>query len=140
MLCSIGYNESKVRIISGDNSTCPKDANKFSAKDLNYPSMAAQVSPTKPFTINFPRMVTNVGLANSTYRSKIFQKLTIISVKVFPEILSFKFLNEKKPFNVTVTGKGLPESGTVVSATLVWSDGIHIVRSPIVIHTQQGQG
>ncbi|KDO66667.1 hypothetical protein CISIN_1g0404621mg, partial [Citrus sinensis] len=46
----------------------------------------------------------------------------------------------KKPFVVTVTGKGLPESGTVVPATLVWSDGIHSVRSPIVVHTQQGQG
>ncbi|KAH9661649.1 subtilisin-like protease SBT4.5 [Citrus sinensis] len=132
MLCNIGYDESKVRIISGDGSACPKGSDKAPPKDLNYPSMAAQVSSGKSFVVNFPRTVTNVGVANSTYRAKVLQN-SKISIKVVPDVLSFKSLNEKKSFSVTVTGKGVPQ-GAIVSASLVWSDGNHWVRSPIVVH------
>ncbi|KAJ4725704.1 Subtilisin-like protease [Melia azedarach] len=132
MLCSLGYNERKLRSISGDNSSiCPNGSDKGSPRDLNYPSMAAQVSPGKSFTIRFPRTVTNVGLAKSAYKVKVL-KSGRISVKVEPEILSFKSLNEKKSFSVTVTGEGLPDE-TIISASLVWSDGNHSVRSPIVV-------
>lgn len=37
MLCSMGYGEHKLRLISRDNSTCPKNSKGF-PKDLNYPS------------------------------------------------------------------------------------------------------
>ncbi|KAH9752072.1 subtilisin-like protease SBT4.4 [Citrus sinensis] len=135
MLCSMGYDERNIGKISGNISTCPKGSDKATPKDLNYPSMAAQVSPGKSFTINFPRTVTNVGLANSTYKAKILQNSKIVSIKVVPESLSFKSLNEKKSFSVTVTGKGLP-NGAIVSTSLMWSDGNHRVRSPIVVHSQ----
>ncbi|ESR38183.1 hypothetical protein CICLE_v10029841mg, partial [Citrus x clementina] len=100
----------------------------------NIPSMAAQVSSGESFTIKFPRTVTNIGLPNSTYKARILQN-SKISVNVVPEVLSFRSLNEKKSFIVTVTGKGLA-SGSIVSAALVWFDGSHIVRSPIVVHSQ----
>ncbi|KAJ4725703.1 Subtilisin-like protease [Melia azedarach] len=131
MLCSLGYDESKLRSISGDNSSCPKGSDKGSPRDLNYPSAAAQVSPQKSFTIKFTRTVTNVGLAKSTYKVQALTN-SKIGIKVEPGILSFKSLNEKKSFDVTVTGEGLPY-GTIVSGSLVWSDGNHSVRSPIVI-------
>ncbi|KAH9686066.1 subtilisin-like protease SBT4.4 [Citrus sinensis] len=135
MLCSMGYDERNIGKISGNISTCPKGSDKATPKDLNYPSMGAQVSPGKSFTINFPRTVTNVGLANSTYKAKILQNSKIVSIRVVPESLSFKSLNEKKSFSVTVTGKGLP-NGAIVSTSLMWSDGNHRVRSPIVVHSQ----
>ena len=103
MLCSMGYDERNIGKISGNISTCPKGSDKATPRDLNYPSMAAQVSPGRSFTINFSRTVTNVGLANTTYKAKILQN-SKIGVKVVPQALTFKSLNEKKSFRVTVTG------------------------------------
>ncbi|RXI04304.1 hypothetical protein DVH24_038578 [Malus domestica] len=130
LLCTI-YDEGKVRQISGDkNSTCPTGSAKGSAKDHNYPSMGAKVEPTNPFSVNFHRRVKNVGLANSTYKAKIFLN-SKVDIEVMPEVLSFKSLNEEKDFDVTVVGRGLPDQSQV-SGSLVWSDGVHSVRSPIV--------
>ncbi|KAL9451325.1 hypothetical protein AB3S75_012980 [Citrus x aurantiifolia] len=133
MLCGMGYDEGNIGKISGNLSTCPKGSDKATPRDLNYPSMAAQVSPGRPFTINFSRTVTNVGLANTTYQAKILQN-SKIGVKVVPEALTFKSLNEKKSFRVTVTGRGL-SNGTIVSTSLIWADGNHNVRSPIIVHS-----
>lgn len=43
---------------------------------------------------------------------------------------------EKKSYNVTVTGKTL-KPFSMVSASLLWLDDNHNVRSSIVIHTYQ---
>ncbi|KAE8656788.1 hypothetical protein F3Y22_tig00116997pilonHSYRG00343 [Hibiscus syriacus] len=59
---------------------------------------------------------------------------TGLEVKVVPEVLSFKALNEMKAFTVTVNGGGLRKE-SMVSTTLIWSDGTHTVTSPIVVHT-----
>ena len=37
LLCSLGYDEKNLRLISGDNSTCPEVSTKTLARDLNYP-------------------------------------------------------------------------------------------------------
>ncbi|KAL6341539.1 hypothetical protein AAG906_032659 [Vitis piasezkii] len=135
MMCTMGYDTNQVRLISGDNSTsCPKDS-KGSPRDLNYPSMAAKVDPKKPFAVKFPRTVTNVGFANSTYKAKIRIRSRHIKVQVNPSTLSFKSLNETKSFLVTVTGDGLNfEKDPTASASLAWSDGNHHVRSPIFVY------
>ncbi|XP_048425564.1 LOW QUALITY PROTEIN: subtilisin-like protease SBT4.4 [Pyrus x bretschneideri] len=129
LLCTI-YDEGTVRKISGDNSTCPTA--KGFVKDHNYPSMGAQVEVLKPFSINFHRRVKNVGLANSTYKAKIFSD-SKVDIKVVPEVLSFDCLNEEKDFDVTVVGSGVRDQSQV-SGSLVWSDGIYSVRSPIVVY------
>ncbi|XP_031286386.1 subtilisin-like protease SBT4.3 isoform X2 [Pistacia vera] len=131
MLCSAGYNEETLRLVTGDNSTCPKASGKASPKDLNYPSMSSKVSLEKPFTINFHRTVTNVGLPNSTYKAQVFSS-SEVGIEVVPEVLSFESKNEKKSFDVTVTGKGVTVT-TIFSGSLVWSDGVHSVRSPVAV-------
>ena len=131
-LCSIGYDDKKVKLISGENHTCPKDSNKGSPKDLNYPSMTAKVPTGKPFSIEFHRRVKNVGQANSTYKAKIFSK-SLNNIKVVPEVLFFQSLNEEKTFDVIVKGE-VYSNNSMVSASLVWSDGTHNVRTPIVLH------
>ncbi|PRQ55334.1 putative cucumisin [Rosa chinensis] len=137
LLCSV-LDQPDVRLISGDNSTCSTGSDKGSLQDHNYPSLAAVVTPNKSFSLKFNRKVKNVGLANSTYKATIFANSTQVDVKVVPQVLSFKSLNEEKAFDVTVAGKGLPdEVQSHVSASLVWSDGIHSVRSPILIHNKQ---
>jgi hypothetical protein len=134
MLCSIGYGVKKLRLISGDNSTCPIKSDNIFPKDLNYPSMAAEISPLKPFKVTFHRTVKNVGFPNSTYKAKIFPN-SKLDIKVVPAVLSFKSLNEKKSFALFVTGRGMLAKSWV-SASLVWSDGTHSVRSPIILHNQ----
>ncbi|XP_075647107.1 subtilisin-like protease SBT4.6 [Castanea sativa] len=135
MLCNIGYDAKKLQVLSGDtNTTCPKLPVTASPKDLNYPSMAAEVFPAKPFNVTFHRTVTNVGLATSSYKAKIVTN-SKVNIKVEPEVLTFKSLNEKKSFVVSVSGSGLPVKSRL-SASLVWSDGTYSVRSPIVLHTQ----
>ena len=96
--------------------------------------MIALAPSEKSFTVNFHRTVTNVGLANSTYKAEVVSPSSRLKVEVVPEVLSFKSLQEKKSFDVTVTGEGLNTSA-MLSKSLVWSDGIHTVRSPIVVHT-----
>ncbi|KMT05160.1 hypothetical protein BVRB_7g173080 [Beta vulgaris subsp. vulgaris] len=135
-LCKLGYNKEQITLISGNRSfSCPKKtSNKsLSAKDVNYPSMASLVDSEKSFNVMFFRTVTNVGVANSNYTAKIESEKNI-KVTVNPEFLSFTSLKEKKSFNVSVVGKGL-SIASHVSASLVWSDGIHNVRSPLVVYT-----
>ncbi|XP_068344257.1 subtilisin-like protease SBT4.6 [Pyrus communis] len=130
LLCSI-LDESKVRLISGDKRPCPAKNDKISAKDLNYPSMAVNILAETSFSIQFQRTVKNVGHANSIYKAKTISKPGI-NIKVVPQVLSFKSLNEKKTFNLTVFGRSIPLL-TRVSASLVWTDGTHSVRSPILV-------
>ncbi|KAM1815205.1 hypothetical protein ACFX11_028781 [Malus domestica] len=130
LLCSI-VDESKVRLISGDKRPCPAKNDKILAKDLNYPSMAVNILAETSFFIQFQRTVKNVGHANSIYKAKTISKPGI-NIKVVPQVLSFKSLNEKKTFNVTVFGRSIPLL-TRVSSSLVWTDGTHSVRSPILV-------
>ncbi|CAL2237523.1 unnamed protein product [Prunus armeniaca] len=133
LLCSF-LDDARVKLISGENSSCPKGSEKGSPKDFNYPSLAAVVKPVTSFTINFNRTVKNVGLANSTYKAKILPD-SKVDIKVVPQVLSFKSLNEEKTFTVTVIGKGLPD-GSHASASLIWYDGTHRVRSPILVRSK----
>ncbi|GLT37693.1 hypothetical protein SLA2020_119960 [Shorea laevis] len=129
VLCSIGYTSGIIRIISGDNSSCPGSSKNASARDMNYPSLAAQVPVNKTFKLEFHRTATNVGSANSTYKVQVSQNSKhSLNVTVVPEVLSFKSINEKKSFNVTVTGEGFEEFD-YVATDLVWSDGSHMARA-----------
>ncbi|KAM1401559.1 hypothetical protein ACFX2F_028690 [Malus domestica] len=93
--------------------------------------MAVNILAETTFSIQFQRTVKNVGHANSIYKAKTISKPGI-NIKVVPQVLSFKSLNEKKTFNVTVFGRSIPLL-TRVSASLVWTDGTHSVRSPILV-------
>ncbi|KAL8035624.1 hypothetical protein ABFS82_12G106500 [Erythranthe guttata] len=133
LLCSIGYSAESIRQLFKDNSI---DCSKFkkvdstNKDDFNYPSMTVKVAEGAPFSATFSRTVTNVGLANSTYTAAV-DKSSDCNITVDPQTLSFKQLNEKQSFVVTVKGDRMK---SMVSASLVWSDGIHLVRSPIVVY------
>ncbi|VVB16571.1 unnamed protein product [Arabis nemorensis] len=134
-LCGMNYTSKILRIISGENVTCTEDKD-ISPRNLNYPSMTAQLSVSDSnFTVAFNRTLTNVGPPNSTYKSKVVDGHgSKLNVKVTPSVLSFKDVNEKQSFRVTVTGSDL-NSKLPCSAYLIWSDGTHNVRSPIVVYT-----
>ncbi|CAL0314794.1 unnamed protein product [Lupinus luteus] len=134
-LCNLGYDNEKVKLISGKDNACSHTPNRLFVRNLNYPALASDVESKTSFTINFSRTVTNVGLPNSTYKATILPNPRI-KVTVVPEILSFKSLGEKQSFVVTVIGDKLPIT-TVLTSSLVWSDGTHNVRSPIVINVSK---
>lgn len=139
LLCAMGYDTATVRTITGDTSGCPNGV-EGSPRDLNYPSMAANVKHKKPFEVKFPRTVTNVGLANSTYKATISIRSPHIMVLLNTTTLSFKSLGETKSFLVTVTGAGLDvKKDRTAAASLEWSDGKHHVRSPIFVYVIEKQ-
>lgn len=99
--------------------------------DLNYPAISL-VFPEKTAisSMTLRRTVTNVGPANSKYHVMI-SPFKGASVKVEPEILNFTRKHQKLSYKITFTTKSRqtgPEFGG-----LVWKDGVHRVRSPIVI-------
>ena len=114
--------------------TCRKDV-KGSQKDLNYPSMQALIESGKSFTVEFSRTVTNVGPVGSTYKAKVIT-VSHINLSVKPSALSFRSSGEKNSFVVTVSVKGLPIK-IRVSASIMWADGTHNVRSSIVVYTNE---
>ncbi|CAI0443435.1 unnamed protein product [Linum tenue] len=136
MLCGQGYNITQLRLVTGDQSSCSSAATNGTAVwDLNYPSFALSSEKLKTsVTRVFHRTVTNVGSATSTYTAKVMSSKEL-KIKVNPKVLRFKELGETMSFRVTVKAK-LKQSG-IVSGVLVWSDGSHKVRSPVVAHTLQ---
>ncbi|XP_042479729.1 subtilisin-like protease SBT4.10 [Macadamia integrifolia] len=129
VLCNLGYSPDNITKIADDHKTVTCAKQDGTDALLNYPSMGASVTAGIPIDSYFPRTVTNVGFSNSTYKATIGpQKL--LNVTVIPNVLSFKSLNEKRQFTVHVTGPGIGQD-SIISTWLLWSDGIHNVRSPI---------
>ncbi|XP_047312928.1 subtilisin-like protease SBT5.6, partial [Impatiens glandulifera] len=120
-LCSNGYKVDSTF-------TCP--TNVSSSNNLNYPSLAVS-NLIGPVTV--VRTVTNVGNAVSVY-NVTGRSPAGYSVVVSPTTLYFNRIGEKKSFNVTVTAATNGRTGSGFSfGWYSWSDGIHFVRSPIVI-------
>ncbi|KAK9050968.1 hypothetical protein SSX86_027593 [Deinandra increscens subsp. villosa] len=116
-------------IPTGD--SCPM---KLTLKEVNYPSTAAQVQVKRVFKVSFPRTVTNVGQANSTYVASIEGEPSKLHFGVKPKTLQFTTLNQKMKFVLTVRGKNMNPL-TIQRVSLLWTDGVHRVRSPVVIYT-----
>lgn len=128
-LCGQGYNTKQLQLVTGDRSTCSQ-SNIGAVWDLNYPSFTVSISQSESIRRYFRRTVTNVGSPTSIYKAKVRAPLGL-NIKVDPDILSFQSLGEKLSFNVTVEGV---IATSIVSASLVWYDGMHQVRSPIVVY------
>ncbi|XWS37734.1 hypothetical protein CRYUN_Cryun19dG0070500 [Craigia yunnanensis] len=99
--------------------------------DLNYPAISV-VFPkdTAISVLTLHRTVTNVGPPVSNYRV-VVSPFKGATVKVDPESLNFTRKNQKLSYKITLTTKSpqtMPEFGG-----LVWKDGVHKVRTPIVI-------
>ncbi|KAL8035622.1 hypothetical protein ABFX02_12G109400 [Erythranthe guttata] len=134
-LCNLGYDSATIKNMFKANATCPaKPATTI--KDLNYPSMTSQIKTAKgsksavTFSEKFTRTVTNVGAGKSTYKATASAGPGY-NISVTPSVLTFAATNEKKTFEVVVSGK--IDYGKMLSASLEWSDGVHLVRSPIVV-------
>ncbi|KAH7522829.1 hypothetical protein JRO89_XSUnG0100700 [Xanthoceras sorbifolium] len=136
-MCGIGYGPKLVQVITRSPVNCP--ARKPRPENLNYPSFAALFSTASAGVSSktFIRTVTNVGQPNAVYTLKIESPPSKgVTVAVKPTKLAFTEAVKKRSFVVTITADSkklvLDDSGAVFGS-ISWSDGKHIVRSPIVV-------
>lgn len=139
-LCALNYTEAQIKTLSRGNFTCDL-GKKYNVSDLNYPSFSVPLesaiigsgsgNDSRPTVVKYTRTLTNVGSASS-YKSSIKLDSASVKVSVEPETLSFSQSNEKKSFTVTFTAGSMP-SNTVSFGRIEWSDGKHVVGSPLAI-------
>ena len=128
-LCGQGYGTRFLQLVTGDNATC-SEATNGTVWDLNYPSFSLFTLPLKTISHAFNRTVTNVGSPRSIYRAKVTVPAGALKIQVNPNVLSFTSLGQKLSFVLTIEGK---IDKSIVSASLEWDDGVHKVRSPIIV-------
>ncbi|KAL6280245.1 hypothetical protein ACE6H2_017126 [Prunus campanulata] len=131
-LCKQGYNTTTLKLITGDNSSSCGRTKPGRAWDLNYPSFSLAVEDGQKIDAVFTRTVTNVGSPNSTYYIHAYTPYSRVSVT--PSTLSFSAVGEKKSFTVKVSGPPISQQ-PIVSGAVLLTDGVHVVRSPLVIYT-----
>ncbi|XP_052622992.1 cucumisin [Lactuca sativa] len=133
-LCLEGYTSQHIRSLTGDNSSSCSQLME-QTKDLNYPTFVIPTLRNRLIDSSFNRTVTNVGSAKSTYRAFITRPLASgLRIQVEPNVLRFERLGQKLSFKVSVQGIIRRLDDPIVSSALTWDDGVHQVRSPIVVH------
>lgn len=136
-LCGIGYSNKIIQVITRSPVSCPT-APKPLPENLNYPSIAALFSSTRTGVQrkSFTRTVTNVGDPKAAYHVKVESVPKGVSVTVNPTTLVFSEAVKKQSYAVTVKANTnslmLDDSGSAFGS-ISWSDGKHVVRSPIVV-------
>lgn len=66
----------------------------------------------------------------ATYRARVSFPTRTARVRVNPNVLSFTSVGQKLSFQVIIEGT---MDASMVSGSLVWDDGVHKARSPIVV-------
>ncbi|XP_050236945.1 subtilisin-like protease SBT5.4 [Mercurialis annua] len=124
-LCGFGYNASMVQRFAGFPYTCPKN---YTFNDFNYPSITI---PNLAGPVIATRRVKNVGTPG-TYTATV-KAPGEVSVVVEPAKLTFTKIGEEMEFKVIFKPiiNGAPK--TYVFGQLLWSDGKHTVKSPLVV-------
>ncbi|XP_058208208.1 cucumisin-like [Rhododendron vialii] len=130
-LCGQGYTTQLLQLVTGSSNTTCSASNNGTVWDLNYPSFSLSGPANVSVTRVFHRTVTNVGSPVSTYTSTVFPPPSM-SVDVEPPVMKFTSLGQKQRFVLTVSGVAIAD---VMSGFLIWDDGVHQVRSPIVAHS-----
>ncbi|XP_020079963.1 subtilisin-like protease SBT3.6 isoform X1 [Ananas comosus] len=127
-LCSMGYNNSAISSMTQHNTACK--SSRQSKKDLNLPSISI---PELRKTLTVSRTVTNVGPVNAVYRARI-EAPKGVHVNVEPKVLLFNMTAKMLSFKVTFRPK-LDVRGRYMFGSLLWEDGVHSVRIPLVVRT-----
>ncbi|KAJ7958173.1 Subtilisin-like protease [Quillaja saponaria] len=134
LLCALNYSKNNIKTITRsalNNCSNP-------SLDLNYPSFIvffnandSASDPDLKTAKEFHRTVTNIGEGESTYSASV-TTIEGFEINVIPNNLVFEQSNEKLSYTVRIRGPKLMKE-TVAFGYLTWEDGIHVVRSPIVV-------
>ena len=146
-LCNLNYTEQNIRAITRRQADCRGARRAGHAGNLNYPSLSATFtagggrSAATTMRTHFIRTATNVGGGRAVYRASVSAPAGC-NVTVQPRRLAFRRDGQRLSFTVRVEaavapGERMePGSSEVRSGALTWSDGRHVVRSPIVVTVQ----
>ncbi|XP_019193559.1 PREDICTED: subtilisin-like protease SBT1.4 [Ipomoea nil] len=135
-LCTIGYDSQTIALFLRDGP--PVDCstrNLGNPGSLNYPSFSV-VLKNNLLTVKYKRTVKNVGtVKNVVYVAQgNISPRNAVNVNVSPNRLEFSEGNDILSYEVTFTSATPTDAGAYGS--LVWSDGTHIVSSPIAVMWQ----
>ncbi|XP_059664590.1 subtilisin-like protease SBT3.8 [Cornus florida] len=128
-LCAVGYNDSAISQLVGQSKMCPNT--KPSILDVNLPSITI---PSLKDTVTITRSVKNVGPLTSIYKPLIQTPLGI-TVAVEPDVLVFNCTTNTISYKVEVSSTNRVNTGYYFGS-LTWTDGVHMVTSPISARTQ----
>ncbi|CAE6175802.1 unnamed protein product [Arabidopsis arenosa] len=132
-MCNIGYTDQQIKSMvlhPEPSTTClPSHLYRTNA-DFNYPSITI---PSLRFTRTIKRTVSNVGPnKNTVYFVDIIRPMGV-EVVIWPRILVF-FSKCQQEHSYYVTFKPTEiSSGRYVFGEIMWTDGLHRVRSPLVV-------
>ncbi|GMY22813.1 subtilisin-like protease sbt1.7 [Fagus crenata] len=129
-LCGLEYTNEQMRILLKQNEW---HCNKKLSHELNYSSFIVVLSykTTYPVTMNFSRVVTNVGNDTSVYKAHLENIPTGMKIKVEPSTLTFTEKYQNQSFVPSVEIE--IEFPMIIYGFLKWIDQYgHIVSSPIV--------
>lgn len=128
-LCSIGYSDKQLQLITKDNSTCNPNRRIKAASDLNYPSITV---PNLAKSYSVSRTVTNVGSPESVYEAVVVPPKGV-KVTVVPQRLVFN--SSVRKINFTVTFEVAAPSRDYSFGSLSWRNGRSLVTTPLVLRT-----
>ncbi|URE28450.1 Peptidase inhibitor I9 [Musa troglodytarum] len=126
-LCSIGYDDNSLRLITGDHHSACGGPSPTTASDLNYPSITV---PDLKGRVDITRTVTNVGKPGAVYRAQVSAP-TGIDVTVVPDLLAFTSYGQR--LNFTVTFRVAYPSRDYVFGSLTWKTDEIRASSPLVV-------
>ncbi|CAN1332691.1 Subtilisin-like protease [Linum perenne] len=128
-ICGLGYNDTQIRMIVQRNVKCSNESSIPEAQ-LHYPTFSISLGSSQQ---TYTRTVTNVGMPDSVYTSKVFPPVGV-DVKVTPNEIKFKELKEKITYSITFSRLGNVIT-TVSQGSLVWSstDEQYNVASTIAV-------
>ncbi|KAK4275255.1 hypothetical protein QN277_018370 [Acacia crassicarpa] len=126
-LCAHDYNQTQIMLFSKSPYSCPEF---FTIADFNYPSISVpNLAGYQSVTVT--RTLTNVGDLG-TYSVHV-KAPHAVHVLVEPSLLKFEKAGEKKTFKVILKWIGEDDISDYVFGEIMWSDGKHKVKSPIVV-------
>ncbi|XP_038970294.1 subtilisin-like protease SBT1.7 [Phoenix dactylifera] len=135
-LCALNYTSLQIAAVAKrTNYTCDRKRT-YAVSGLNYPSFAVAFETASGdrvgvATVKHTRTMTSVG-GPGTYKATVATAVTggEVKVAVEPAELSFTKVGEKQSYTVSFSAPSLP-SGSSGFGRLEWSDGKHVVASPI---------
>ncbi|KFK29157.1 hypothetical protein AALP_AA7G096300 [Arabis alpina] len=135
-LCNIGYTDQQVKsmILPSDSVTCLPSHSYRTNADFNYPSITI---PRLRFTRTIKRTVSNVGLNKNTVYFVDIIKPAGVEVVIWPRIMVFSKRQQEHSYYVTFKPTKI-SSGRYAFGEIVWTDGFHRVRSPLVVFLNNG--